>query len=334
MDKKAKNILQYVFWAAVAVVLLWFCFRAVNWNEFIGALKVCKWGHMVTALLCGGLFVLLRSLRWHMLIRPIDPSITWVDVFNAYGIGYVVNLVLPRAGEVVKMGYVVKHSAQDADGKRKFSWDSAIGTFVVERGIDAIVVVLMTLVFLWGMWDTLGAVMAQSLGQGSSALIWGTVVLTLLGIVFLLLCYFLRERGGLWGKIWGFMTGIGKGLGSFRHMERPWLFILYTLLIWGCHWLAGAAVIWSLEDIEPFTSMELSDAFYLMVAGSISTLIPVPGGFGAYHGAVASTLQALHGIPLGSGMIYATLNHESQILGQALTGLWGYIHESFIRRKP
>ena len=174
MDKKTKNTIQYVFWTAVALVLLWFCFRAVNWNEFLEALKVCKWGHMVTALLCGCLFVLFRSLRWHMLIRPIDPSITWVDVFNAYGIGYVVNLVLPRAGEVVKMGYVVKHSALDAENRHKFSWDGAIGTFVVERGVDAIVVGLMTLVFLWGMWDTLGSVMAQSMGQGSSALVWGT----------------------------------------------------------------------------------------------------------------------------------------------------------------
>jgi hypothetical protein len=33
------------------------------------------------------------------------------------------------------------------------------------------------------------------------------------------------------------------------------------------------------------------------------------------------------------GMIFATLNHESQVLTQALCGLASYIHESFIRRK-
>ncbi len=332
MDRKTKNILQYVFWTAVAIVLLWFCFKAVDWGQFVSALKMCNWGYMVIALICGCMFVILRSLRWHMLISPIDPSVSKVDVFNAYGIGYVLNFVLPRAGEVVKIGYVVKHSPQDAEGKRRLNWDSAIGTFVAERAVDGVVLLVVTVIFLWGMWDTLGEAMAQNMGKGSQALIWGTVGLTVLSIVFLLLCYLFRGRGRLWGKIWNFIAGIGKGLGSIKAMDRPWLFILYTLLIWSCHWLTCLAVIWSLQGIEPFTSLQPSDAFYLMVAGSISTLIPVPGGFGAYHGAVATTLQALHGIPMGSGMIYATLNHESQILGQAITGLWGYIHETFIRR--
>jgi len=333
MDKKSKNILRSVFWTAVAVVLLWFCFKAVDWKEFVNALKVCRWGYMLIALACGCLFVILRSLRWHMLIGAIDPAVSKVDVFNAYGIGYVVNMVVPRAGEVVKMGYVVKHSAPGADGRKKLSWDACLGTFLAERAVDTIVLAVITVFFLAGLWDSLGAVVAQNLGNGSRALIWGTAGLTAAGLVFLLLCYLLRSRGGIWEKIWAFMGGIGKGLGSFRHMGRPWLFVLYTFLIWGSHWLTGAAVIWSLQDIEPFTALQLSDAFYLMVAGSISTLIPVPGGFGAYHGAAAATLSALHGIPMGSGMIYATLNHESQILGQAITGLWGYVHETFIRRK-
>ena len=68
-------------------------------------------------------------------------------------------------------------------------------------------------------------------------------------------------------------------------------------------------------------------------AGSLSTIIPVPGGFGAYHGAVATVMQALNGIPLGSGMIYATLNHESQVLAQMVAGIWGYIHQTFFRSK-
>lgn len=32
-------------------------------------------------------------------------------------------------------------------------------------------------------------------------------------------------------------------------------------------------------------------------------------------------------------MAYAVLNHESQVLTQALCGLGSYIHESFFRKK-
>ena len=33
MDKKAKNILQYIFWGAVAVVLVYFCLRSIDWKQ-------------------------------------------------------------------------------------------------------------------------------------------------------------------------------------------------------------------------------------------------------------------------------------------------------------
>ena len=76
----------------------------------------------------------------------------------------------------------------------------------------------------------------------------------------------------------------------------------------------------------------MTDAFFLMIAGSISSVVPVPGGFGAYHGVVAGALLSIWNIPMGTGMIFATLSHESQAITQALCGLASYIHESFFRK--
>ena len=36
---------------------------------------------------------------------------------------------------------------------------------------------------------------------------------------------------------------------------------------------------------------------------------------------------------MSTGMVYATLNHESQIITQALAGIVSYLHESFFRKK-
>ena len=66
-----------------------------------------------------------------------------------------------------------------------------------------------------------------------------------------------------------------------------------------------------------------------MVIGSLSTIIPVPGGFGAYHGIVAGAMLSLWNIPLGAGMILATVCHESQIVVQIVCGLSSYVHELF-----
>ncbi len=318
MDKKTKNILKYLFWAAVAVVLVWFCFKAIDWEEFIAALNLCKWEYVALALIVGVLFIAVRGLRWHMLIKPIDPGITSAAVVNAYGIGFLANLVLPRVGEVVKIGYVVKHS--------KHSWDAIIGTYLAEKVIDAAILLCITVIFILGTWGS----EQLDFGNGGN-MIWITLGFFAASIIFSILCYIFRDRGGIWGKCWEFVAGIGKGINAIRHMEKPWLFVLYTVLIWASFWFTSACMIWALADIEPFTQLNLGDAFYCTVAGCVSTLIPVPGGFGAYHGAVATVLQVVNGIPLSSGMIYATLNHETQVLAQIVAGLWGYMRESFGR---
>ena len=334
MDKKTKNTLQYIFWGAVAVVLVYFCLRSIDWAQFVQALGQCRWSYILLSMLLGVFVFYLRGNRWRMLLLPFDPSTSSVTTFNAYNICMAVNLALPRAGEVVRLGYVVKHSAVDGEGKRLLSFDKALGTLLIERVWDALVTLGMAAVLLAVMWESFGGYLMESLaGIGGSSTLWWILsgVLVLVGLL-LYLAYRLRERGGVWGKVWGFLAGIGSGLGSVLKMKDVWLFFVYTIAIWTVYWLMSACIVWALQDIEAFSALTMTDAFFLMIAGSISSVVPVPGGFGAYHGVVCGALLSIWGIPVGTGMIFATLNHESQVLTQALCGLGSYIHENFFRK--
>ena len=127
-------------------------------------------------------------------------------------------------------------------------------------------------------------------------------------------------------------------------MKHGWLFIVYTVLIWTCYWLMSACILWALQGIDPagaspelaealgrIDSLGMADALFLMFAGAVSSLIPVPGGFGAFHSVVAGVLSSIYGIPFGVGLVFATLSHESQILSNATCGAVSYIHETFFR---
>ncbi len=335
MDKKAKNILQYIFWGAVAVVLVYFCLRSIDWKQFSEALRQCRWEYIILSMVLGTLVFLVRGSRWRMLLLPFDPSTSSVTTFNAYNICMAVNLALPRAGEVARLGYVVKHSAVGPDGKRLLTFDKALGTLLIERVWDAVVTLGMAAVLLAVMWKTFGAYLMESLSSlgGADTLWWMLGGLVVLVLCLLYLAYAFREKGGVWGKIWNFIEGIGSGLSSFLKMKKAWLFFVYTAVIWVIYWLMSACIVWALQDIEAFSSLTMTDAFFLMIAGSISSVIPVPGGFGAYHGVVCGALSSIWGIPMGTGMIFATLNHESQVITQALCGLASYIHENFFRKK-
>ena len=335
MDKKkSRSFLQYAFWTVVALALVGLCLRSIDWQQFGRALKLCRWTYVLLSMALGIVVFYLRGIRYRMLLTPFDPSTSRLSCFNAYNIGNAVNLAIPRAGEFARVGYVVRHSALDGEGKRLLSYDKALGALLTERLWDALVTVGMAAALLAVMWDGFGGYFLDSLESlESSHLLWGALAaLALLGGGGLYLAWHFRNKGGLWGKIWAFLEGIVRGLGSFTKMKNSWLFLLYTALIWTLYWLMSTCIVWALQDIEAFSQLTPRSAFVLMIAGSISAVVPVPGGFGAYHGAVCGALLGIWGIPIGTGMIYATLNHESQVLSQAICGLASYIHEHFFRK--
>lgn len=349
MDKKITPILKYILWIAVAVLLLYFSFRGVNWKDFADALAACRWEWVLLSMVLGLAVLYLRGLRWRMLLLPIDPSTQVSSCFNGMNICMLVNLVLPRVGEVVRCGYVTRNSARGADGKRLASMDKVIGTVVIDRVWDAISMVVVLVLMLSLMWDRFGEFFTRNIFSnigGKSGALWIIIgVVVLLG-GFIWLCRRFRDRGRVWGKVWGVLSGIGEGLRSCLRMKNAWLFVFYTVLIWICYWLMSATIIWALADIDPAavspelaSSLEtvrglgMADALFLMFAGALSTLVPVPGGFGAFHTVVAGALSSIYGLPFGIGLIFATLSHESQVITDALAGIVSYIYES-LRKEP
>lgn len=334
MDKKTKNILRSLFWVAVAVVLVYFCLRSVDWEEFMLAMEQCRWEYVILAMGMGLMVAFIRGLRWQMLLKPIDPETSLITCFNAYNICLAANLVLPRAGEVVRLGYVVKNSSRDENGQRRMTLDKALGTVLLERGWDILVGALMAVCLAVFARERFGGFFQNILsGLGGSRVLWGVSAISLLLLVlFVFLARKYKDASPFLGKVWAFLDGIGHGLTSFLHMERGWLFLLYTVAIWVLYWFTSASILWALQDVPVFASLTFLDAFFIAMVGSFSSIVPVPGGFGAYHGVVGGFLRSIWGIPMGTGMIFATLNHESQVLIQALAGIASYIHESFFRR--
>lgn len=321
-----KSVLKYLFWAVVAAVLVYFCLRSIDWALFEEALGQCRWGWVLLSMALGVLSQVFRALRWQMLLRPLDPQVSLISVFNAYNICMVVNLAVPRAGELARMGYVARDSSAGAD--------KTLGTIVVERVWDLLFLLLVTAVVMLFKWQDFGRFLTEAFAAGtpgkSILILVGGFTLFLLALV--LLSWWLRGRARFWAKVWGFVEGIGHGLVSFRQMKKGWLFLLYTFAIWGIYWLMSAAILWALKDIPVFASLGMIDALFLSLVGSLSSMVPVPGGFGAYHGMVAGALTILWAMPMETAMVYAILNHESQVLTQAIYGLASYIHESFFRK--
>ena len=349
MNKKVGNILKYVISILVAVVLLYFSFRGVKWPDFLAGLEACDWGYVLLSMAAGAMAFYLRGLRWRELLLPIDRTTSRRTTFNAINISYIVNMVLPRIGELVRCGYITAHSAKESGSgsKRLASYDKVLGTVVLERSWDIVTMCLVLVVFLLFTWKRFGGFFfermwgpaSQRLGA-SSWWIAVAVLAALAALVWLILR--LGRNGGPFGKVAGFFRGIGQGVVSCVKMEQAWKFFLVTILIWSMYWLMSLSIVWAVQGISPdAVSAEMGDAvsqlqnlgpidaLFLMLAGSLASIVPVPGGFGAFHYIVALAISSVYGVPFQVGIIFATLSHESQTVTQLLCGGASHLDETF-----
>jgi len=346
VKEKVKKILNYAASIAVAAILLYFSFKDVEWSSFWAAMKACRWTYVILSMLVGVLAFWTRGLRWRELLLPIDETTKKRTCFNAVNISYVVNMVLPRVGEIVRCGFINKHSAPTNDGRRKATVDKVFGTVLVDRLWDVLMLGLVGVGVFALMWNRFGSFFGnlqfyKSMSVSSALIV---IVLAVLLVVLLFFSWKRRNAGGFLSKIWGVVRGIWQGIGSCLHMKSWWKFILYSLVIWFCYWMMSFSIVWAVQGmdtslldpamvsfVEKLQALDGRDALFLMIAGSLSSLVPVPGGFGAFHYVITLALSTIYGIPTEIGIIFATLSHESQALIQIISGGLSYVYESLTK---
>ena len=335
MKTSVSKVLQYIFWLGIAAALLYFCLRGVDWDEFWEQLRHCRWGWVVLSMGLGAVVFWLRALRWRMMLLPLDETTSRTTCFNAINIGYLVGNVLSRVSELVRCGYVVRHSARDEEGRRKASFDRVLGTVVVDRVWDALTLFLLLGVMLALLWNRYGRMLGETLfGNATSSLVvWGLLFgVLLLGILGCWLVWKFRERSRFCGKLWGFVRGMLEGFRACLRMKGAWKFFALTAGIWALYWGMISCIVLALP-LPELAGIGPLDTLLLMLVGSIVAIIPVPGAFGTYHAAIALTLSAICGLPYADfaavGILFATLSHESQVITDAIAGIGSYIGESF-----
>lgn len=320
-----KNVPKYVLSFILAGVLVYFAFKGVDWTAFMDGLRETRWGWVLMFVVFSVLALLLRMERWRAIIRPHDPQAGRLDVWDATNVGNVVNVVLPGAGEFVRCGYV--------SGKR-LSYDKAFGTIICERACDIVAIVLLFAVALLCGWGKFGGFFVEQLWQPLTGRL-GTSLWLIIGVVVLLI------GGGLWAifhwsgsnkfcckaALW--LKGLGAGFASLGKMEHKALFALYTVGIWASY----VAMSWAgLKAVPALSGLTFADALFISAVGNIASIIPVPGGIGAYHYLVALVLQSLYGATWDIGILYATLCHETHAVLIILLGIISYVSVTLRKR--
>ena len=326
MNKKASNTIKYTLSGILAVVLVWFAFRGVDWKAFWAGLQQTRWFWVAVYFVAALLALVFRERRWTALMRPLDPSLRRLHVWDAINVGNLVNVVLPGAGEFVRCGYV---------SSKRMSYDKALGTIVCERLSDVVAISILLIIALAAKWSTFGPFFVENVWTPMAGRMGGSMVWLLVGVVALLAAFIwaifhFRDRVRFFGKISEKLRGLGAGFASIAKMDRKWPFIFSTVGIWAMY----VAMMWcTIRAIPMLDALTLTDALFLSAVGNLASVIPVPGGIGAYHYLVALSTQSLYGASWETGILLATLGHEAHAILIIVVGVISYAHLTLQKKK-
>lgn len=317
MSNNLKKTISYFVFAFISIALLLFVFKDVDIASMWNDIKHANLGWIAVAFVFAFCAYIFRALRWNLLIestcdhKPSLKNAFWAEMF-----GYFANLALPRIGEITRCGALAR--------TERLPFDRLIGTVIVERALDVIVMLLLAALTFCIKIDFFGTFILDKVLLPTVTRIMSLSPIAIIFIIILLFAmlvffiYLRKSENVISKKIASFFQGIVDGLKSVYKLEKRGLFIVYTFLLWFCYWM----MTWLLCFTIPQTAnLGMADGLFLLIIGSIGMAVPVQGGIGAYHYIVALGLT-IYGFDFNSvGLLYATIGHESQLIGEIILGI-------------
>ncbi|MGA9119522.1 MAG: lysylphosphatidylglycerol synthase transmembrane domain-containing protein [Bacteroidota bacterium] len=311
--------LQYILSAFLSLVFLFFAFRGTDFGQLAHSMEQADYAWLFISLLCLFLSHIVRAYRWRYLLDPVKPSIGLRNLFSAVMIGYFMNNVLPRAGELARPYALSRMESLPAS--------SAFGTVVMERLLDVmmflVLVAILPLVYSGSLAVTFPWIVP------SGIIISVIIFFAFAGIVILLL------RPSLTARLLTFSARflprwisdrMGKlvhaFLDGFRTLTQPGRLVAITLLSFGVWFLYAEMTYTAFFAFHLQDRLDFASSIVVLTVASVGVAIPTPGGTGSYHVLVSQALTKLYGVDAPTALSYATLTHAFSFIAVSIVGAY------------
>jgi uncharacterized protein (TIRG00374 family) len=315
-------------------VFLYLAFRNVNINELWNILKTTNYLYVFIGMALG-VFAgsAIRAKRWGVLLEPVKKNVGFKNLFATTIIGYMMNNLFPRSGEVIRPYILGKHE--------NISRASAFATIIVERIIDTVMFLLMfgvaILYFKDKITDSIPSI--------------GSAVIILSAAIFLMLAWilFMLISPSKSLRVVKFFTGFlpvklhekvdnifDSLLTGFEVLKKPSLFFriaIYSVMLWAVYLLSTYIPFYSFNILlaEGGTNLlkGLWDANLLLVLINVAMFIPSPAATGPYHYICKVTLVNMFAVSETNALGYGTTTHAMSFLLYLIAGLFYFFKYNY-----
>lgn len=323
---KAKQSIQFIFFLSLGIVLLWYSTSTLTEEDVKKVKELVFRANLLYVFPSIGALLLshyIRSIRWKMMLDELGTKPGLTNVFLSVLVGYFLNLVFPRLGEVAKCSLLGKYE--------KMPVDKLIGTIVAERILDLVCLFIVIALTIASQLDQLGSYAAELMDKlvGKANQSANFVFLLFAGVLILFFLGYQLFKKSKWLKsLQSFFQGIKEGLFVIRKIEKKRLFFVHTALIWFLYLLSIRIGFYSMTDT---VSLSWVPSLTILTFGSFA-MIATQGGVGAYQLAVQKTLS-FYQINEVSGLAFGWLLWSVQTFMLLVVGPIAMFLLFFLNRK-
>lgn len=315
---------------AVTVALLWLSVRGLKldgthegqstadliWEAWTKANK----GYLL--LMAAVLLIshVLRAERWRMLLEPSGNRGTLGNSFLSVMVGYLVNLAIPRGGEVSRCYNIFKLESTPVE--------VSFGTVVVERIVDVLCLLLLIVLSFIVEWEKLEVFMSGlDMGGGGTRLkVSPLLIIAIVGVVGLVLVIYLLRNNPKLKKL---LSGFKEGLLAVFRLKNKWLFIGYSIAIWALYFAMSYTVMLAFGETA---ELGVRAVLTIFAIGAIAMAAPLPGGAGSYHLLLPMGLVSLYNMNRADAVAFVFIFHAWQTLVLILGGVISLIISYWVIR--
>lgn len=308
---------------------MYLAFKGINFSELLHELSTSNYLWAIAGTLIGSVFgSYLRALRWRYLLNPVKENIGMSNLFSAVMIGYLMNALIPRSGEVSRPVLLAK--------KENISRAFAFGTIVVERVFDMLSMFLVFGICLFYFRQKISEVFGEFNFEGIS--LYFSVAILLVVLIIVIMIFNLEKTEIIVEKITKkilpqrFQEKIHK---IFISLISGFLFVKYpksyfpifalTILIWLSYAFSSYLSFFAFN-----INLNFFDANLILTLMSFAMTLPLPGNSaGTYHFLTKTALVSIYGINAEVALGYASVCHLLGLIALLVIGFYYSIKENF-----
>lgn len=329
LDSRIKQILKTSILFALLIFFMWLAFRGVNFADLWSELKNTNYLYAFAGGLMGVLVSnYFRALRWRYLLDPLKENISMKSMFPPIMIGYMLNLIIPKGGEISRPVMLAK--------KENISKGAAFGTIIAERIFDLLSLLISFGLCLFIFRDRLSNAFSDF--DISSIALYTSIIVFAMVVVILLIIFNIEKSeviienitkkilpARFQKKIHSLFISIING---FLFIKRPRtyfpIFIL-SVAVWICYgistWLTFLAFDFKLG---------LFDANLILTLITFAMFLPLPGNSaGAFHFICGTAMVKIYGIDKEAALGFATVSHLMGLVLMIIFGAYYFFKENY-----